>query len=120
MKASLSREYNVKDPRKIKTIIRWQITKDPVIQTIKINQSAFIRDLVMEESLDNCNANIVPMKARFSIDMSDADAYKEEDLHTFQQLIEKLIYLACGTRPDIAFTVRQFSRQNADPRKGHL
>ncbi len=30
------------------------------------------------------------------------------------------MYLACGTRPDIAFVVSQLSKYNADPRKGHL
>lgn len=52
--------------------------------------------------------------------MSDIDAYEEEDLRTDQQLMDKLIYLACGTRPDIAFAVGQLSKHNADPQKSYL
>ena len=120
LKAALSNAYNVKDLGEVKTIIGWQIIKDHVAQIMKIDQPAFIQDLVMEENLSNCNANVVPIKARSAINMSDVDAYEEEDLHTYQQLIAKLIYLTCGTRPDIAFAICQLSRHNADPRRGHF
>lgn len=52
--------------------------------------------------------------------MLDPDDYEETDLHKYQRLICKLMYLACGTRPDIAFAISQLSKQNADSRKGHL
>ena len=45
------------------------------------------------------------MKARSVINISEADMYEEEDLYIFKQLISKLMYLAFGTRPDIAFAV---------------
>lgn len=35
-------------------------------------------------------------------------------------MINKLIYLACKTRPDIAFAVEQFYSHNANPKKGLL
>ena len=38
----------------------------------------------------------------------------------YQCLIRKLIYLACKTRPDIAFMVGQFSRHNSNPQIGHI
>lgn len=41
-KASFSRKYNIKDLEKMKIIIRWQITRNLISNTMKINQSAFI------------------------------------------------------------------------------
>lgn len=56
------------------------------------------------------------MKAGLAIEMLDTENYEETDLREYQRLIGKLMYLACGTRPDIAFVVGHLSKQNADPR----
>ncbi len=37
-----------------------------------------------------------------------------------RRLIGKLMYLACGTRPNVAFAVGQLSKHNSDPQRGHL
>lgn len=42
LKVALSNAYNVKDFGKIKTIVEWQITRDLIAQTIKIDQLVFI------------------------------------------------------------------------------
>lgn len=110
----------MKNLSKVKTIIRWQITRDAATYTIKIDQSAFFKDLVIEEGLIECNINVIPMKARSIIKMLDLDDYDETDFHRYQHLIGKQIYLAYATRPDIAFVVGQLSKHNADPRKSHL
>lgn len=114
------RKYKLKDLGEVKTIIKWQITRDLGSNTMKINYSAFICDLFIDENFFDCNANVVSIKASFVIDMTETDAYKEEDLHTYQRLIEKLIYLACRIRPDIAFAIGELSKYNADPQKSHL
>lgn len=120
IKKSLAREYNMKDLSEVKTIIRWQVTRDTAARTMKIDQSAFIRDLIIEEELIECNANFIPMKTGSSIEMPEPDDYNKIDIYTYQRLIGKLMYLACGTRLDIAFVVEQLSRYNANPRKRHL
>ena len=38
----------------------------------------------------------------------------------YQQLVGKLIYLACETRPNIAFVIKQLSRYNSDPQVSHI
>ncbi len=75
MKKELGNEYNVKDLGEVETIIGWQITRDPSTETLKIDQSSFILDLVIEESLTNCNSNIIFMNAGSAIEMIEHDDY---------------------------------------------
>ena len=60
------------------------------------------------------------MNAGSFIKINKLDDYDKANLGDYQRLIEKLIYLACKTRPDIAFVVGRPSKHNADPRKGHF
>lgn len=87
---------------------------------MKIHQSAFIQDLVIEKRLTNCNANVIPMKAGSSIEILDLEDYEKANFHTYQKLVGKLMYLSCSTRPDISFVVGQLSRHNANPKKRYL
>lgn len=50
---------------------------------MKTNQSAFIRDLVIEESFIECNANIIPIKADFTINIAKSKNYEELDLQGY-------------------------------------
>lgn len=40
----------------------------------------FIKDLVIEEGLTNCYANVIPMKAGLLIEMGNPEDYKKTDL----------------------------------------
>lgn len=120
IKSLLSRQYNVKDFGETKTIIGWQVTRDVERGTMKIVESAYIRDLLEEEDLSDCKSVNIPMKAGSTIDMAEPDDYEEADLKSYQRLIGKLMYLSCATRPDIAFVITQLSRHHADPRAGYM
>lgn len=80
LKEFLTKKYDTKNLGKIKTIIRWQINRNAIIGTIKIDQSVFIRDLVIEKKLTDYNANIISMKVRSLIKIGDPKDYKENDL----------------------------------------
>lgn len=87
---------------------------------MKIDQSTFIRDLVEDEDMQNCNPVSTPMKVGTFIKMQGEDNYKEVDLKVYQWLIGKLMYLSCRTRPNISFIVGQLNKQNANLKMGHL
>lgn len=87
---------------------------------MKIHQLAFIRDLVIEQELTNCNANVNLIKAGLFIKMIDLEDHKKVDLHKYYRLIGKLMYLSCRTKSNITFVVGQLSRHNTDSKKRHL
>ncbi len=120
LKSGISNKYNVKDLGEVRTIIRWQVTRDRTTGTLKINQSSFIQDFIENENVKGCNSVSIPMKAGCFIEMSEPGDYEEVNIKPYQRLIRKLMYLSCGTRPDIAFAVGQLSKHNSDPRAGHM
>ena len=107
IKKRLQKEYNIKELGEVKTIISWQATQSP--STMKINQSAFIRDLIEKEDMRDCNPVYTPMKTGNFIEIQGEIDYEEVDLKVYQRLIGKLIYLSCRTRSDISFVVKQLS-----------
>lgn len=60
------------------------------------------------------------MKVSSFIEMLEPHNYKEADLTIYQQLLGKLMYLACKTRPDITFIFRRLSKHNVDLCKSHF
>lgn len=62
----------------------------------------------------------IPMKAGCFIEISELGDYNKFCIKTYQYLIEKLMYLSCGTRLDIAFAVGQLSKHNSDPKACHM
>lgn len=60
------------------------MTRNIATCTIKIDKSAFIRDLVIKKNLTDCNANVIPIKAGSSIKMFELDNYDETDIYIYQ------------------------------------
>lgn len=59
----------------MKTIIEQQITQN--VSTIKIDQLAFICNLVKNKGMQDCNPISIPMKASNFIEMQEENNYKE-------------------------------------------
>lgn len=120
LKLLLTKKYNTKNLGKVKTIIRQQITRNSTIGTIKINQLAFIRNLVIKKNITNYNTLVILVKARLSIKIVDLNNYKEIKLYKQQWLIGKFIYFVYKIKPNRAFVVEQLSKQNVNLKNNYL
>lgn len=62
----------------------------------------------------NCNLYNFLIKVRLFFNINHNKNNKKTDFKAYQSLIEKLIYLACNTKPDILFIIGQLGRYNLD------
>jgi hypothetical protein len=119
-KNSLMSEFSMKDLGEAHTIIGWRITRDRKNRYLTVDQEPYVRKMLQEEGYEHCNSAKLPMKAGSFIAL-DGEGYTDEvDIGKYQSLVGKLMYLACGTRPDIQFVVGRLSQHNTDPRQGHM
>lgn len=117
LKKSLIIKYKIKDIKKVKSIIKWQIIKDLFIKIIKISKSIFIRNLFKEKNLTNCNTLTILMKNGLLIKINKLDNYNKANLEDYQKLIRKFIFLAYKINFNIAFVIKNPNKYNADSKK---
>lgn len=110
----------MKDLGEAKTIIGWKITRNLAAETLKIDQNGYIRDLLESEGMTSCHPPVLPVKAGSFFFMDQVEDYFQADLAAYQGLIGTLMYLSCGTYPNIAFVVGQLSGHNSNPRTRYL
>lgn len=80
LKTFLRKKYDTKNLRKAKTIIAWQISLDMGLKIIKFDQSAFVKDLVMEKELTEYNTNIILKKTSSILKIENFKDHKKVDL----------------------------------------
>lgn len=62
LKDQLMNEFSMKDLGKVKKIIRWGITQDFGIGTLRIDQKGYIQDLLEFKGMTSCHPTILPVK----------------------------------------------------------
>ena len=77
---------------------------------IKVNQIAFIEDLLTRFNMTNCNPASTPMIANLQFEASEETVCPPDV--PYQSLIGSLMYLAVNSRPDIAYATAYLSQFN--------
>lgn len=87
---------------------------------MKINQPAFIQNLIEEKNLHNYSSTNIRMKARSFIDIQEKNGYKKANLIIYQQFVSKLMCFLCDTKPNIIVAIKLFSKHNFNYRIDHF
>jgi hypothetical protein len=99
------------------------------INFISLSQSHYIDSLLEKYGLSDANPVTTPMDPNVKLDINangDADSDETKSgqddpkiTHGYAQLIGSLMYLAIGTRPDIAYAVNRLAQFTSNPRSLH-
>lgn len=86
---------------------------------IHLNQRGYIKEVLKRFGMNDCKAVSTPIALGVKLTKStDKEEGVFED-HPYQELIGAMMYIAIGTRPDIAHAVSMFSQFNSCHKKEH-
>ena len=70
--------------------------------------------------MSSCHPIVFSIQAELSLILDQVGDHLPTNTVVYQQLVGKLMYLACGIKPDIAFIIKQLSRHNSDLQAGYI
>lgn len=80
-----------------------------------LHQSAYLERVLQDSQMENCNPVRLPGANHREDDKTPR--LEEEMKKKYQKVVGKLMYAACYTRPDLAYSVNQASKKVTDPTK---
>lgn len=83
LKDFIIKKFNIKDLKKVKTIIDSYVTKNLNIKILKINQLAFIHDFFKSNNIIDFNLVNISMKTKCFIDITKLENYKKSEIKLY-------------------------------------
>ena len=123
LKAALKAEYKVSDLGEIKHCLGWEIQRDRSKRILTINQRQYIKDILKQHGMENCNVVSTPAcpNISFSKGMCPQTEAQRNEMQNkpYLQVLGSLLYLATCTGPDISMAVSELARFAHDPGAEH-
>ena len=117
-KAAMSREFQITDFGEASWFLNMRIVRRD--GAISLSQEPYILELLARFGMEHANKAATPLPSALPESGLAGPAVAGDDLSRYRELIGGLLYVATGTRPDIAYAVGQLSRHLAAPLKQHM
>jgi hypothetical protein len=125
-KSSLGELVEIKDLGELKYILGIEVTRDRKARTIRLNQTAYLLDVLRRYGMHDCKRVSTPLfaKERLTIAQSPTTPEEKEELLElskgvpYSELVGAMLY-ATQTRPDIQYAVSTLAQFSSNPGKAH-
>ena len=123
----LSGKFEIKALGQPKMLLGMGICQNPEDNSIKLFQTAYVDSLLKKHGLEDANPVSTPMDPNIKLDHdlnNSNDSIPKGELPnrasvSYATLIESLMYLVIGTRPDKAYSVQHLAQFTQDPKPVH-
>ncbi|GMF27841.1 unnamed protein product [Phytophthora fragariaefolia] len=119
MKEMFRSRFKMKDLGELHYILGWEITRNREERTIFIGQRKYVESVLQKFGMDKCNGCKTPgtpgLKLTKAMSPSGYDERKLMESKPCRSVIGSLMYLMLGTRPDLAYLVRECSQFLENP-----
>lgn len=123
LKQELSSRFRMTDLGTAKYCVGFHVTRDRQNGKLWLDQEKHIRELLDKFDMNDCKPVSTPAdpNQKLTKDMGPKTADQLQEMSTvpYQEAVGGLLYIAQGTRPDIAYAVNTVSKFNNNPGKAH-
>lgn len=106
----LESNFNIKNLGPLKNCLGMNVTRDRSKGILILDQSEYIRKLLVKFGMQNCKPVSTPMLPNSKLVMPKEGL--DDDVYNFRKLMGSLMYLCVCTRPDIAYSCSQLCQFN--------
>jgi len=110
---NIKQHFKITDQGDIKSVLNVDVLRTKA--GISLGQPGYIQKILDRFQMENSKPAYTPLPSGGIQHTDDPEYCSEADKETFQQLVGSVNYLACYTRPDIAYAVHALSRYVAKP-----
>jgi len=123
VKSELGSHFKLHDLGPATSILGMKIVHDHTTHTINLSQLGYIRSILNDFNMSDCNPCLTPMGEGTRLSMSMSPQTPEERLGMkavlYRKLVGKLLYLTVATCLDIAYVVGVPHQFVKNPREAH-
>ncbi|MFZ9959701.1 MAG: reverse transcriptase domain-containing protein [Candidatus Limnocylindrus sp.] len=123
----LGKIVDLKDLGELRSCLGFQVTRDSDTGDITMTQAKYARQLLADAGMADCKPADVPFRPDVVFTEKDAPQtdleraeMATEPYTRYRSLVGGLLYLARGSRPDIALAVNFLARHVSNPGKPHF
>jgi len=120
IKKELDKKFNIKHMGDLKDYLGMQIVRNEDKQTIQVNQTKYIKQLLNQLGMDLCSPAKSPMEQKHIAATPEGYIAPVKEKEAYQSLLGVLNWLSIMTRPDITYAVSTLSRSLQNPTPGHM
>lgn len=114
LKAEFSKRFEMKDCGRARVCLGLEILRNPSKGLLHLNQSRYAEKVLERFGMENASPVVTPMQAQISVGDTETEPI---DSTLYRKAIGSMMYLAVGTRPDIAFAVGRLAQFVEAPTK---
>jgi len=119
--SDLRTKFDLSDQGDLEWYLGVAINHDLANGVTTLSQELFVETLLRRFKMEGVTPKLTPAEPNTHLLRSDQPAQpNKESVRNYQQMVGSLMYLACFTRPDIAYAVNQCAKFMANPGPTHI
>ncbi|KAE8976205.1 Retrovirus-related Pol polyprotein from transposon TNT 1-94 [Phytophthora fragariae] len=123
VKAGIAEKFRIKDLGRARFILGIEIDYDMERRTLGISQKSYTESIIKKFGQENAKTCLTPLEPGVQMTKADESQTEEDKAKMkskpYRSLVGNLMYLACGTRPDVSVAVAKLSRFLENPGEKH-